>query len=163
MQLSFQKRKMALLLVTLLLAWILWSGYFTPLLLGLGLASCLLTVYLANRMGYFEPELFALRAGPAIVRFWLWLVVEIGRSSLAVARVVLDPQLPVSPQLLELDLGDQHPVDQVILGNAMTLTPGTLTVDLHNGKLLVHALTQHEARQVQEGTMLRRLARVRGS
>ncbi|MEE4185244.1 MAG: Na+/H+ antiporter subunit E, partial [Gammaproteobacteria bacterium] len=149
MQLSFQTRKMALLLLTLALAWVLWSGYFTPLLLGLGLVSCLLTVYLAKRMGYFEPELFALRPGLAIFRFWLWLLVEIGRSSLAVARVVLDPKLPVSPQLLELDLSDQHPVDQVILGNSMTLTPGTLSVDLHNGKLLVHALTQHEARQVR--------------
>jgi len=162
MTFSMQIRKMALLFLLLGLAWVLWSGYFKPLLLGLGFASCLLTVYLAKRMGYFEPELFALRIGAGIFRYWLWLLVEIARSSLAVARVVLDPELPVSPQLLELDIRDQDPVDQVILGNSMTLTPGTLTVDLHGGKLQVHALTQHEAQHVREGTMLRRLARVRG-
>jgi len=152
-----RRAQMLLLLAVLAVAWVLWSGYFKPLLLILGAGSCALTVYLAARMDYFQPEFYALRMGRPILRFWLWLLPEIMRSSLEVARVVLARDLPISPQLVELDLRDLHTVDQVILGNSITLTPGTLTIDLHEGRMQVHALTQAEARVLQDGEMRRRL------
>mgnify|MGYP001059933213 CR=1 FL=1 len=156
-------RKTLLLFVLLALAWLFWSGYFKPLLLGLGLVSCMLTVYLATRMGFFKDDLYALRVGWPIIRFWLWLLPQIVHSSLEVAKVVLQPKLSVRPQLVELDIANLHPVDQVILGNAMTLTPGTLTVDLYDGKLLVHALTQAGAHEVRDGQMLHRVGAARAS
>ena len=41
----------AALFVALLVAWLFWSGHYTPLLIGFGVISCLLTVWLCRRMG----------------------------------------------------------------------------------------------------------------
>ncbi len=117
-------RKLILLFV-LAAVWLLWSGLFQPLLLAQGLFSCFLTYLLVRRMGYLEDRLFALRYSFRLLGYWAWLVGEVLRSSLEVARIVIDPRLPISPRVLQLKATSKHPVDQVILANSITLTPGT--------------------------------------
>ena len=95
-------RSMTILLVSLAAAWLLWSGLYKPLLLLLGAASCLLTFWLVRRMGYFDEELFALRFSLRLLRYWWWLGGEIFRSSVEVARVILDPKLPISPRVIDI-------------------------------------------------------------
>jgi multicomponent Na+:H+ antiporter subunit E len=152
---------MLLLLLTLTAAWLLWSGLFKPLLLGLGLFSVIVTFYIVRRMGYFDNDLFALRFSFRLFGYWAWLGKEIISSSLSVARIVLDPRLPISPRVMELKATAPHPVDQVILGNSITMTPGTLTLDLHGGVIKVHALTEAGARDLMSGEMDRRVAQLR--
>jgi multicomponent Na+:H+ antiporter subunit E len=152
---------MLLLLVLLAAAWLLWSGLYKPLLLYLGAFSCILSFWLARRMGYFDDELFAMRYSLRLLGYWFWLGREIISSSLQVTRIVLDPKLPISPRLIELQAGSDHAVDQVVLGNSITLTPGTLTIDLHNGMLKVHALTETGANDLVSGEMNRRVTALR--
>lgn len=154
-------RQMLVLMSYLAAAWLLWSGLYTPLLLALGAVSCLLCFWLVRRMGYFEGELFGLRFSLRLFRYWLWLVREIIRSSLGVARVVLHPGLPISPRVIELQADSQHPFDQVVLGNSITLTPGTLALDVHEGIIKVHTLTDEGAQELMAGEMKRRVARIR--
>lgn len=152
----------ALLLLTLLIvAWVLWSGLFLPLLFALGAFSCLLTVYLTHRMGYFDNDVFALRFGLRLFSYWGWLAIEVVRSSLEVARVVLNPTLTISPRVVEIKATANHPVDQAILGNSITLTPGTLALDVHQGLIQVHCLTQAGADDLMSGEMDRRVAALR--
>ena len=154
----------ALILMALLIAaWILWSGYPKPLLLGLGAFSCLLTVWLVRRMGYFHDETFAFNFGWRLLRFWAWLGREIVVSSLEVARVVLSRNVEVKPQVVKLDGSTFSSLDLALLGNSITLTPGTLTLDVHEGRLLVHALTRQGAEALQAGEMQRRVAELRKS
>ena len=153
--------RMAVLLLVLALTWLLWSGLFKPLLLFLGLVSCLLTFTLANRMGYFKNRLFALRFSWQLFAYWAWLGREIWRSSVDVARLVLDPKLPISPTVIDIKSSSNHPVDQVILANSITLTPGTLSLDLHEGVIKVHALTEEAARGLASGEMDRRVDALR--
>lgn len=150
--------RIILFFLLLAAAWLLWSGLFKPLLIGLGVFSCLLTFAIVRRMGYFDNELFALRFSWRLLGFWAWLAREVLRSSLEVARVVLDPRLPISPRVIEIESTSRHPFDQVLLGNSITLTPGTLTLDLHNGILKVHTLTEAMARDLMSGEMDRRVA-----
>lgn len=152
------------LVLTLLLAatWLLWSGMFKPLLVGLGLFSCVLTVFIIRRMGYFDRQVYAFRYDLRLVGFWLWLLGEIARSSLEVARVVLSRKLRLSTEVIELDVRSLDQVDQVLLGNSITLTPGTLTLEAHNDKLVVHALTAEGARSLRGGEMKRRVAALHG-
>ncbi len=140
------------LLLTLLLvaAWLLWSGIYKPLLLWLGVISCLLSVYLAYRVGFFDRPT-GLHVLPRLPRYWLWLLGEIARSSVEVCRIVLSPRLPIAPRVVELTAEPKGPVGQVILSNAITLAPGTVTLDLHDGKLLVHCLTQGSADALTSG------------
>lgn len=161
---SFDNTRRALWLFGLLVAsWLLWSGNFKPLLLFLGMLSCLLTLYIARRMNFFTNELLSLSLNPRFFTYWFWLAKEVVKSSLVVARVVLDPRLPISPRIFEIEAKSTHPSDQVLLGNSITLTPGTLTLDLHNGVIKVHSLTREGADDLMSGEMIRRVAAVRKS
>ncbi len=93
------------LFVALCAAWMLWSGYFKPLLLGLGLFSVLTCVYLAMRMRKTDGE------GPGfsiidhihqLATYWPWLLVEIAKSNIDVARIVLAPKIDVDPVMIKV-------------------------------------------------------------
>ena len=159
--LSAKFTRVVLLLGLLIAAWVLWSGQFSSLLLALGVFSCLLTAYLTNRMGYFDNEAFSLRFGARLFGYWAWLAKEVLRSSIEVARVVMNPRLPISPQIIEINATADHPVDQAILGNSITLTPGTLALDVHRGRIRVHCLTKVCADDLLSGEMDRRVAALR--
>jgi len=132
------------LLVVLIIAWLLWSGIYKPLLLGLGVFSCVLSVYLAHRIGFFR-QASGLHVMPRLIGYWFWLLVEIVKSSFDVAKIVLSPTLPISPTLVEFDALPKGPIGQAILGNSITLSPGTVTLDVHDGRLQVHCLTREGA------------------
>ena len=153
--------RMLVLLVPLVAAWLLWSGIYKPLLLGLGLFSCLLTIYIKHRMQYFETDVFALRFGRRLIGYWLWLAKEVVKSSLDVARIVLSPSLPISPEVVTVKVSCKHPVDQAILANSITLTPGTLALDVYNDEIIVHALTTEGADELRRGEMDRRVSELR--
>ena len=150
-----------ILLAFLAITWLVWSGLYTPLLIFLGAISCLLSFWLANRMGYFEESMFALRISPRLFGYWLWLGGQIIRSSIDVTRIIFHPKLPISPRIVDIEVQSKHEFDQVVLGNSITLTPGTLSIDVHEGVIKVHSLTEEGARDLLEGEMNRRVAEVR--
>ncbi len=154
--------RLTVLAIPLIAAWLLWSGLFKPLLLGLGIFSCALTIYVAKRMGFFDSDVFAFRYNTRLFGFWAWLGKEIIKSSLEVARIVLSPKLRIEPEIVALDADDLEPVDQALLGNSITLTPGTLTLDVHEDRILVHALTPAGAKSLLDGEMKRRVAALHG-
>ena len=160
---SITVKRMLYLLVALVVAWLLWSGIYKPLLLTLGAASCWLAFVLSRRMGYFDDDLFALRFSRRLALYWVWLIREIVSSSFAVSRVILDPKLPISPCTLKLKATSDHPFDQVMLGNSITLTPGTLSMDVHEGVILVHSLTETGAKDLMTGDMDRRVTGLRNA
>ena len=151
--------QLAGLLAALLVSWVLWSGIYKPLLLWLGLFSCLLSVWLAQRMGFFRHPM-SLRTLLRLPAHWFWLLGEIVRSSVEVARVVLSPSLPISPTVVELTTTEASDAGKVILGNSITLSPGTVTIDVHEDRLLVHCLTEHSASQLRDPQLQRRIARL---
>jgi len=146
-----------LLLFILSITWLLWSGLYKPLVVALGLFSCVLSVYLAHRMGFFRHQALV-GLLPRLPGYWMWLLREIIISSLDVAKLILKPSLPISPTVLVLEAQAQTDVGQVILGNSITLSPGTVTLDLHEGKLLIHCLTSEGAVELQKGEANRRAA-----
>ena len=151
------------LAVLLMIAWVLWSGYLKPLLLGLGVFSSVLVVYLAHRMQLHDTHFLEGRFLVRLVSYWGWLAREILRSSLEVTRIVLSPRLPISPTVAEFDSHCELISDQAILGNSITLTPGTLTLQIVDGQFVVHALTENGARDILGGEMDRRVAALRKS
>jgi len=148
----------SLLFVILSISWMLWSGLYKPLLLGLGLFSCLLSVYLANRMGFFRHQQDLLTLIPRLPGYWLWLLKEIVVSSLDVAKLILKPSMPISPTVVVLTAENKTDVGQVIFGNSITLSPGTVTLDLHEGQVLIHCLSSDSAKELEKGEANRRAA-----
>jgi len=150
------------LAVVLAATWLLWSGLYKPLLLALGAFSCALVVYLCARMRLFDYSVLSFRYVWRLLGYCVWLGKEIAKSSLQVSRAVLSPELTISPTVVELDADGRHPVDLATLGNSITLTPGTLTIRIRDGRLIVHALTREGAEDVMDGEMNRRVARLWG-
>lgn len=141
-----------------ILAWLLWSGLYQPLLITLGVLSSLLVLYLARRMGFFEGRVYSLHLIARLVPFWGWLGGQLIRSNLEVARIVLSPRMAISPTVVRLRAEPPGPVGQAILGNAITLTPGTVTIDDHDGVLFVHCLTREGARALLDCGINQRVA-----
>ena len=155
-------RPIVFLLTSLTAAWLLWSGIYKPHLLMLGAVSILLALLVARRTGYFDKRLFALRFSLRLFGYWFWLGGQIIKSSIDVTRIVLHPKLPVSPTLIELKSESDELFDVVNLANSITLTPGTLSVDVDNNIIKVHALTRASAEDLFEGDMNHRVKKVRG-
>ncbi len=148
------------LFVALCAGWILWSGYFKPLLLGLGLASALVCTYLAVRMRKADgvgSQFKFLEHVHQLATYWPWLLLEIAKSNVDVAKIILSRKMNIDPVMIRLKAGQVTEMGQVIYGNSITLTPGTITVDIDDGELLVHALTQSGADGLAEGEMDRRI------
>lgn len=148
------------LFIALCVGWILWSGYFKPLLLGLGLASALVCTYLALRMRKADGEgsqFKILQHVHQLATYWPWLLLEIAKSNIEVSKIILSGKMNIDPVMIRLKAGQSTEMGQVIYGNSITLTPGTITVDIDDGELLVHALTQSGADGLHEGEMDRRI------
>ena len=147
---TFRWRSALVLTMLMVVAWLLWSGIYKTHLLVLGAFSCALVVYLAYRLGFFARST-GLLVIPKLPGYWLRLLGEIARSSLEVCRIVLHPRLPISPTLVTLKAKPEGPIGQVILSNAITLSPGTVVLDVDDGQLSVHCLTETAARELLDG------------
>jgi multicomponent Na+:H+ antiporter subunit E len=149
---------MALSLAFLMLVWLGWSGYLKAHLVTLGVISCATVVLLMARMGVFRESSHWLRLLPRLPAFWAWLGWEVVKSNLELARIILSPRLRMSPTVVTIRALPEDRLGQATLGNCITLTPGTVTLDDHEGELLVHCITQDNATGLLEGDMNRRLA-----
>ena len=81
------------------------------------------------------------------------------RSNIKVARHILSPRLPIDPRTITVEAGQKDELDQVVYANSITLTPGTVSLRLHEGEITVHALTAEFAKDVESGEMQRRVRR----
>lgn len=140
------------------LLWIGLSGYFTPLLLGLGAASIALSVFIAMRMDLLDHEGVPVQLGPRVVLYWFWLLKEIVKANIDVARRVMRPKLDISPTLFSTPMSQKSELGQVLYANSITLTPGTVSVLLDGETILVHALSKGAADDLLAGEMDRRVA-----
>jgi len=145
--------------VLLFLFWIFLSGHLEPLLLGLGMASVALTVFLSRRMNIIDHESYPLHLSSKFPGFFLYLFREIVKANIDVAKRVLrwrgasaSPQMIVIPQSQETDLG------AVIYANSITLTPGTVTISLSKDSLTVHALSKEAAEELATGAMSKEIS-----
>ncbi|HJN73742.1 MAG TPA: Na+/H+ antiporter subunit E [Myxococcota bacterium] len=143
-----------LLFSVLLSTWFLWSGHTEPMLLGFGAGSSLAIVLLVWRMEGSNHDRTPLAVWVRVVIYFPWLAWEIVKSNLHVARMVLTPKA-ISPRLVRTKASQRTDFGRVLYANSITLTPGTITLDLRGDDLLVHALTKDTAEGL-DGNMDRR-------
>lgn len=123
--------------------WLLLSGYFDkPLLLAFGAASVVFATWLAHRARMLDPDGLLSRVFPGVIGYMAWLTFEIGKANVVVAREALAVTPKLSPKLFLVANPPRTAIGKVIFGNSITLTPGTVTVDLREDEILVHALTE---------------------
>lgn len=139
--------------------WLLLSGLFVPFLLAAGAGSALAVLAFARRMDVIDRESHPLHLGwRALFSYWPWLLWQIVKSSWDVSRRILDPRLPISPALARFRPSQKSELGLVIHANSITLTPGTVAVEVGPDEFLVHALTQEAAAGLAGSEMDRRIA-----
>ncbi len=146
--------------VVLFATWILLSGHFTPLLLGLGVASCAGIVFLAMRMDVVDREGFPVQLSIRLIGYWVWLLVEIVKANIDVTRRIWSPRLPISPSVFHLRMSQPSELGQVVYANSITLTPGTVAIRLHQDEILVHAVAEELGEDLAGGAMDARVTRL---
>jgi len=150
-------------LSSLYLFWLLLSGMYTPYLLAAGVGCSLFVYLLASRMGLIDREGFPLHLlGKVLFSYWPWLIKEIFKSAWDVSRRIVDPRLPISPTLVEFAPTQKTALGLVIHANSITLTPGTISVEVEPGRFLVHALTAEGAAGLAGSEMDRRCTELEG-
>ena len=149
------------LALALLAVWVLLSGYIQPLLLGLGAASCLAVAWLKVRADRRDgdPVPFALHVH-RLPGFLLWLSWEIIKSNVDVSRRILSPSLPIAPAVRWLPANQRTELTRVIYADSITLTPGTLSIDLEDAAVEVHALNEESLDTLERGEMDARVCRL---
>ena len=142
--------------------WLLMSGHYTPFLLAVGAAVSAAVVWFARRMDVADREGHPVHLGPSALTYWPWLVKEILKSALEVSRIILDPRLPASPTVARFRPRQKTVVGLVTHANSITLTPGTLSIEVGPEQFVVHALTRAGAAGCIDSEMDRRVERFEG-
>ncbi len=155
--------------VILYILWLMLSGKMEAKFLIVGLAAagfiawlCLKSLWILNEKGDRTYSLLDVSLW-RFFKYWLWLFKEIMKASLDVARLVIQPKMPVDPQIIEFECKFDNPIAATMLVNSIILTPGTVTLDVLEGNhFVVHALTYEVAKGLLEGEMQRHIAAVFG-
>ncbi|RMF90027.1 MAG: hypothetical protein D6733_04920 [Methanobacteriota archaeon] len=148
-------------LAALFLFWILLSSALDPAHIAVGLAAAALVSRFSSDLLIRRDE--RIPSPKALLPYLSYLghlAVEIVKANIHVARLVLDPRLPIAPSIVKFKTGLKGEVAKASLGNSITLTPGTLTIDIKGDTFYVHALTREAAEEVRAWHMEKRLKEV---
>ena len=131
--------------------WLLMSGYYTPLILSLGVISCLLCVYLTIKGKFLDNETLPIYFFPRLIQYTLWLIKEILKSNITTAKVII--MKSEEPELFSVKASQKTNEGKVTYANSITLTPGTVTTQIKNDIFEVHALTKDFGDDVRSNEM----------
>ncbi len=142
---------MFLLNVLLAIAWSALTGQFTPLDLAFGFVLGYGILWVLRRQ--LRGERYFVKA-PQIVRFVVYVLWEIILANINVARVVLlTPKEQIKPGIVAIPLDIRSDAEITMLANLITLTPGTLSLDVADDRscLYVHAIDIGDPEQFRRG------------
>ena len=142
--------------------WLIWNGSVTweIVLFGLLLTAAVgVLIYLL--FGYTpKKDLKYLKRVPLFLVYVPVLLFEIIRSNFAVMRLILNRRKPAKKSLVVFDTELKTRFGQYVLANSITLTPGTITVRVENGRYTVHCLDVKMIEGVTDGLLYRLLRKM---
>ncbi len=161
-----QRKQFFRLLITLIILWLLLSGMFKPLQLSLGVISIAIVCYLSVKL-----KVLMHRGQPLYFRFFyvlkyiFWLIIQILLCNIDVVKRIFTPgKLPIKPLLKAIPAKQKTELGRVIYANSITLTPGTVAINIaKNGDVLVHALHEDAIYELEQGEMGGRVAELEPS
>lgn len=96
------------------------------------------------------------------ITYFPWLAKEIVVSNIEVTKIICSPKMPLQRNLIEVHANQKTELGKVMLANSITLTPGTVSVNLEEDRILVHALSFDGAEEDLSGEMDRRVCKLEG-
>ena len=148
------------LAVALALFWMLNSGHNSALMLSLGVISIAMVLFIAHRMDVVDHEAQPLHLTSKIPGYYVWLSKEIFLANLLVVKHVWLGNKSISPVFATITASQKTEMGKVIYANSITLTPGTVTVNIEGDKFLVHSLLRESIKDLEAGEMDKRVTQL---
>ncbi len=156
---------LSLSFISLMIFWIIMSGLLTFIHIGFGVVTVALVMFVNYQLKthrFFHDDmddLSELRITRAVY-YVMWMVVQIVAAGFHVAYIILSPSMKIHTTILKFktDLPSAHA--RMILGNSITLTPGTLTVDIEGEHFTVHSLDDKSCESLVSDKMPREVLKL---
>lgn len=147
--------------VMLMAFWALLSGKFDVFHLSLGVVCSLIVAYLSHDLLFANVRVGDGRViAQRFLRYIPWLLHEIVTANFYVAYLALSPKMPIDPQIIRFKTKLESDISWVTLANSITLTPGTITIDIADREFMVHALDKKVAGDLDTGEMEDQVAHI---
>jgi multicomponent Na+:H+ antiporter subunit E len=146
--------------LALALFWILNSGHTGLLMLSLAGGSIAFVVYIAHKMDVVDHESTPVHLTFRLPGYYFWLTKEVIASNLTVLKHIWLGNKSISPAMARIDISQTTDLAKVIYANSITLTPGTVSVNIEGNQILVHALLEQSIEDLKQGEMDRRVTRL---
>lgn len=141
--------------------WALLSGKFDAFHLTLGVICSFIIAYLTHDLLFANVRVGDIRViVQRFITYMPWLVYQIAIANIHVAYLALSPKMPIDPQIIRFKSKLESDISWVTLANSITLTPGTITMDIEDGEFVVHALSKKVADDLNTGEMEDRIAHI---
>jgi len=143
----------------LLGVWLLLSGHYDFFHISMGVFSSFVIVLLHMPLRKYYSVQEENAGGKGRLRylrvlFYIpWLLWQIVIATMQVAAVVLNPKMPIDPALVRFKARYPNSTARVILGNSITLTPGTITIRIKGDEFLVHSLMDASSSGIVDGSL----------
>lgn len=145
--------------VALFILWIIFNGRFTPEVAVIGLiVSAVIFFFMCKFMDYsIRKEKILYMLIPWLFRYFFILLTEIVKANIATARFVLNPKIEVEPRIVTFKPDIRSGFLKAVLANSITLTPGTITINIEDGVYTVHCLDLELATDIGESVFVREI------
>ncbi|OYT27663.1 MAG: Na+/H+ antiporter subunit E [Candidatus Altiarchaeales archaeon ex4484_96] len=145
----------------MVLFWMLLSARIDLLHISAGVIGSLLVAYYSSDLLIAEDKTnTSLKKIIQALKYLIYLGYSIILANLDVAYRVLHPSMPINPKIIEFDTQLKGDIGKTTLANSITLTPGTITIDVKKNRYFVHSLSDKSAQELLDGTMRTRLVEI---
>jgi len=145
------------LFFTLAVFWLLNSGHYSGLIISLGLVSILFVLIISHKMDVVDQESQPIHLTRNIFGYCIWLTKEIIQANITVVKHIWLGPNSINPLLKKIKVSQKTDIGKVIYANSITLTPGTVAIDLVNDEVIVHGLLHKDIESLEIGEMDRRV------
>lgn len=143
--------------------WILLSGEFNFILILSGVFSSLLVSYMSHDLLTGKGDIkLGLARTIRFTRYLPWILWQIVLANLDLVYRTLHPKMPISPRIISFKNDFKTDLGMVILANSITLTPGTVTINVTEDEFIVHTIAEEAAQSLISGEMQARVKRIEG-
>lgn len=140
---------MLLLNVLLAIAWAALNGSFQPVDLLFGFVLGYLVLWVTTRLGKQQPYFIQIRRVFVLLGVFL---LDVLRANLRMAGIILSPRMKLRPGVVAVPLILKSEAAIIVLANMLTLTPGTLTLDISTDRrtLFIHTVYLDDPEQFRQ-------------
>lgn len=151
------------MIVLLFILWVIFNGKITTEIAVLGVIFSLLVTVFSQKFFYRESRgtKHVIKEALMTVAYFGILIVEILKANFAVLSVMLSKEIEIEPCFCYFTTDLKNPIHRILLANSITLTPGTITVELSDkGVYKVHCLDKSFAPGMDDSVFVKMLRKM---